>query len=92
MNQLLLIAFDLRHPAMNTEAVIARIRAFGQWARVNSTTYLVYAPNAPAQIRAYMMPVLNIGDRLFVTELGFTSAWGGYPEVFDNWMQAHSEP
>lgn len=49
-------------------------------ARINQTTYIVITDKLPVQLREMWEKHLAQFDRLFISRLGYRSAWIGYGE------------
>jgi hypothetical protein len=84
---ILIVAFELVDPRHNQLAVVNKIRNYGDWARVTDTTYLVNTTHSPQQVRNWIATALVEGDTIYVSRLGRTSAWLGFPEILSNWIR-----
>ena len=92
MSQVLIVAFELARPGQNSETLVARIKAYGQWARLGASTYLIQTQHLPVDVRAYLQEALFPNDKLYVSLVGYSAAWVGYPEAFSTWVRQRQGP
>ncbi|HEY1810990.1 MAG TPA: hypothetical protein VGG74_01450 [Kofleriaceae bacterium] len=85
----LLVAFELARPGRNSDAVIARIKEYGHWARVNASTYLVCTDRTSIQVRDWVLQAMTNKDKVYVTVVAHEAAWFGHPDLFSNWVRQH---
>jgi len=86
MKQVLIIFYDLADPASNREAITQKIKAYGSWARLGSSAYLIGTDATPVHVRDNLAKVLNADDRVFVGVCRAPSAWEGMPEEISKWI------
>jgi hypothetical protein len=89
MNQVVVINYDLVNPGRNYEALIKRIKAYKNWARLGGSAYLILTAHTPEQVRDYLGKVIDAGDKLWVGVAPAPSAWQGLPEEVANWILAN---
>jgi hypothetical protein len=86
MDRVLIVSYDLVNPGRNYEALIQRIKSYGQWARLGGSAYLILTANTPAQARDYLVQALDQNDKLWVGMAPAPSAWRGLPDDVANWI------
>jgi len=88
-----LIVYELAQPAHNKEALIRKIKAYGTWARITDSSYLVATGTAgtadPVAVRNDLATVLIATDKLYVGVSNRPSAWKGLPEEVSKWILAN---
>ena len=70
-----IISYDLLKPIQNYTQLHNAIKAYGTWARVNESFWVVVTPNSAVQIRDYLSGFIDGNDRLFVIKSGTEAAW-----------------
>jgi hypothetical protein len=86
MSQVLMISYDLVNPGQNYEKLIQRIKAYGTWARLGGSAYLISTAQTPTQVRDSLGQVLDTNDKLWVGVAPRPSAWKGLPNDVANWI------
>lgn len=89
MNRVLVVSYDLVNPGRNYEALIKLIKAYGSWARLGGSAYLIFTDQTPVQVRDALVAVLDTNDKLFVGTAPAPSAWYGLPDDVSNWIHAN---
>lgn len=90
MKNTFIISYDLASPGTNREALIKRIKAYGQWARLGDSAYLIsIPPTDPVTVRENLTKVLGPSDKLYVGVAPAPSAWVGLPEEVSKWILAN---
>jgi hypothetical protein len=86
MNHVIMISYDLVNPGRNYELLIQRIKAYGTWARLGGSAYLILTAHSPEQVRDYLVQVLDQNDAIWVGMAPAPSAWRGLPNDVANWI------
>jgi hypothetical protein len=86
MNRVLLISYDLVNPGQNYEPLIQLIKAYGDWARLGGSAYLIYTAATPVQVRDHLRQVLDPNDKIYVGVSPAPSAWSGMPQDVTKWI------
>lgn len=84
--KLLLVAFV---SAAGSEAIVAAIRGYESWARINDTCYLVYTHHSPECLRDSLKPLVGPGGQIYITTTGSAAAWVGLAPNVGNWIHSH---
>jgi hypothetical protein len=82
----LIVSYDLQQPEKNYEALLKKIRAYGSWAKLGGSAYLILTEHTVVQVRDSLATVLDSDDRLFVSSCPVPSAWKGLPEEVSKWI------
>lgn len=91
MNSVLIISYDLANPGQNYESLIQRIKAYGQWARLGGSAYLILTSQTPQQVRDHLVQVLDANDKIWIGVAPRPSAWKGLPNEVANWILANQK-
>lgn len=87
MNRVYIISYDLGNPGRNYEALLQRIQAYGAWARLGGSAYLILTNQTTAQVRDNLIQVMDGNDKIYVGLLGNSAAWAGLGEQVSNWIR-----
>ncbi|MBI3880796.1 MAG: SinR family protein [Verrucomicrobia bacterium] len=82
----LIISYDLHKPLQNYDQLIQKIRAYGNWAKLGGSAYLIVTGQTPSAVRDNLMTALDSNDVLFVSTCPVPSAWKGLPEEVAKWI------
>jgi hypothetical protein len=82
----LIVSYDLHKPEKNYEALIKLIRAYGSWAKLGGSAYLIITDQTVVQVRDNLVSVLDADDDLFVGSCPVPSAWKGLPDDVAKWI------
>jgi hypothetical protein len=91
MSRVLIISYDLVNPGQNYNTLIAAIRAYGTWARLGGSAYLILTAQEPTAVRDNLMRSLDKNDKLFVGAAPAPSAWSGLPDDVAKWLHANQK-
>ena len=77
----LFIAYDLREPGQNYDAVQDQIKALGRWHQFQYSLFYVHSQHSPIEAYARVAAVMDGNDRLAVinAESGMVSNWDNPP-------------
>jgi hypothetical protein len=89
--RVLIIVFNLTNPAQNRESVIRKIKAFGKFARLGDSAYLISTDAETEAVRDRLLKVLDAEDRVFVGTAPAPSAWYGMPESVSKWIVSNQD-
>lgn len=89
MAHMLIVSYDLMNPGQNYPMLLQRIKAYGQWARLGGSAYLIVTDSTPVQVRDYLVGALDANDALYVGMAPAPSAWQGLPDQVSNWIHAN---
>lgn len=84
------ISYDLRKQR-NYDALYERIKSYGTWCHVLESSWVIATNQSAAQIRDYLLGVLDKDDGLLVTRLSGEAAWFGLGQQRDNWLKQQLE-
>jgi hypothetical protein len=84
-----LVTYDLRKPESISDyrRIIDKIKAYGVWAKVSESTWIIISHDTVSSVRDNLMSGLDLNDKLFV--VGIKNDWasvGITPEVAD-WLK-----
>ena len=91
MKRVLIISYELKAPALNKERLLQKIKAYGTWARLSGSAYLIVTAATPVAVRDSLGTTLGGGDRLFVGESPAPSAWKGISVEVSQWILRNQE-
>lgn len=91
MASVFIVSYDLVAPGKNYEALLQRIKAYGAWATLGGSAYLILADATPEQIRDNLSSVLDGNDKLWVGVAPAPSAWRGLPDEVARWIHANQK-
>lgn len=84
-----LISYDLRNAESKDYAELYdEIKAYGTWARVTESTWIVVTDMSASAIRDDLMQYMDKEDRLFVLKSGVEAAWNS-PRCRNDWLKKH---
>jgi len=83
----LFITYDL--PSRRYSEVEKAIAAYGPWARVATTTFVVSTHATTSALRDAVLAAGGLGARIFVCEVGSDWAFAGQPTEVSQWVQAN---
>lgn len=84
----LIVVYELSNPGQNYDEIIRRIKAYGTWARLGGSEYLIYTNSTPIQVRDNLKAALDTNDKLFVGTCVAPAAWTGYGAETDEWIKS----
>lgn len=84
---LYIVSFNIQRNRSSKEKLLALIKEEGNWACLNSNTYLVRSIKSPQMLRDYYITVLSNNDSIFVSKIDRPIAWYGYSEEISNWIR-----
>lgn len=87
----LIVSYDLDKPGQRYDQLITRIKAYGSWAQLGGSAYLIVASATPQQVRDYLTQALDVNDKLYVGVAPAPSAWAGMPNEVSNWILANQK-
>ena len=70
-----IIVYGLRQPGRDYDALYEAIKAYGTWAHITESTWLIRTDATCVQVRDKLMTVMDNNDRLFVGKLSGEAAW-----------------
>jgi hypothetical protein len=91
MNTVLIITYDLIRPGQNYESLITKIKAYGTWAKIGYSCYLVVTKKTPEQVRDDLITVMDSNDKLYVGVSPAPSAWYGMPDEVSKWIHSNQK-
>jgi len=81
---------ELRTTAENGEAVTAKIKGLGSWARVSTSFWYVDSALTASEARDQIAPLLKAGDCLFVVNASNgQAAWRGVSDKVSAFVKSH---
>lgn len=84
-----LISYDAAESAdFNYQHVESAIHAYGTWAHVAGSTWLIVTDETPKQVCEYLLAFLPGESRVFVLKSGTASAWSNVM-CRDAWLRKH---
>ena len=89
MSDVLIISYDLMAPGKNYEPLIQKIKAYGAWAKLSSSAYLVMTSDDPTRVRDTLVSVLDANDKIYVGKVVAPAAWRGLPDEVSKWIIAN---
>ena len=82
------ISYDLCSPGKDYSALYDAIKAYGTWAKVTESFYIVKTSQSATSIRDNLRNCLDSNDRLFVGNLSGEAAWRNV--ICDNdWLKKY---
>lgn len=79
-----MISYDLRKPDQNYPDLIAAIKAYKVYCKINKSDWLVSTADSCSEIRNNLKKYVDSNDTLFVTELSHCSGWWASYNLRDN--------
>lgn len=86
MKKLYIVTYDLVTPGKNYESLINKIKSFNDWARLGSSSYLIFSDKNTTDIRDVLVEDLDVNDKLYVSLMGNSAAWRGLGDVVAKWI------
>ena len=81
---------ELKSTAENGEAVTAKIKELGSWARVSTSFWYVDSALTASEARDQIAPLLETGDCLFVVNASNgQAAWKGLSDKVTAFVKSH---
>jgi len=87
MRRAYIISYDLRNPGQNYETLLQRIKSYSSWARLGGSAYIIISNDSAADIRNYLMAVLDNNDKIFVGVVNAPAAWRGLGDEVSQWLR-----
>ena len=87
----LIVYFELALLATNHGALLKAIKAYGTWARLGPSCYLIFTHHSPLDVREYLRQVLRASDKLYVGTATAPSAWLGMPDDVSEWIRSKQQ-
>jgi len=77
----LFIAYDLREPGQNYDAVQDRIKDLGKWHQFQYSLFYVHSQHSPTEAANYVLGAMDARDRLLVIDAhsGVSTTWDRPP-------------
>lgn len=93
MKKALIVTYDLSNPGQNYEALLKRIKAYKNWARLGGSSYIIMVEplTTVAQHRDFLAVALDPNDKLYVSALGKDAAWQGLTSEVSNWIRENQK-
>ena len=82
----LIVSYDLHRPEQNYDKLLQKIRAYGSWAKLGGSAYLIITSQTVTQVRDNLGSVLDSNDSLFVGTCPVPSGWKGLSEEVSKWI------
>ena len=83
------ITYDLSTPGRNYDDLYKRIKAYGVWAHVVESTWMVVTTATATSIRDHLKKALDSNDKLFVGVVSAPAAWTGLDDDMTAWLKNH---
>lgn len=83
---MLLISYDLNRPGQDYQDLIAAIKAYGNWAHVLKSTWLIRTTQTADQVSTDLRKHMDPNDNLLVIEVNPKNKQGWLSRKFWNWM------
>jgi hypothetical protein len=87
MKRVYIVTYDLSNPGRNYESLLKRIKAYGAWARLGGSSFLVLTVETATQVRDNLTPALDTNDSLYVGLMSNSAAWRGLGDEVSNWIK-----
>jgi len=82
-----IISYDLSNPGRNYEELLRRIKAYGTWARLGGSAYLIRSVQTHDVIRNNLMVAIDKNDSIFVAVVTAPAAWAGLGDEVAQWLR-----
>lgn len=69
------ISYDLRNPGRKYDDLYVYLEKFSDYAKINESFWIVSSDKTSATIRDDLLKLLDVNDRVFVTDYSGTCAW-----------------
>lgn len=87
----LIVTYDLSNPGQNYETLIKQIKAYGTWARIGFSCYLIKTDATVESVRDLLLKSLDRNDKIYVGMAPAPSAWFGLGEEVSKWIHTHQK-
>ena len=77
MNQLIIIFEFLNENFEKTVTFKKMLRDYGSFAFITSNSCLIWTESSVVNVRDYLMTGMNVGDKLFISDISAPAAWSG---------------
>lgn len=83
----LLVDYDLNAPGKDYSTLLAKLRNYPNWCRFLKSSWLIRTDRTPVQLRAELLPFIDVNDDLLVMDVtGDAAAWYGLDEQISTWL------
>ena len=82
-----IVTYDLSLPGRSYSDLYNRIKAYGLWAAITESSWMIVTSQSPAQIRDYLSPAIDSNDKLFVGGPVNQAAWIGLSQEVSDWLR-----
>ncbi len=82
-----IITYDLNKTGQNYESLEKAIKAYGTWAKIATTTYIIVSSSNSESIRNNLKQYIDNNDELFVGRLNGEAAWSGLSDETGSWLK-----
>lgn len=82
-----IITYDLNKAGQDYESLESAIKAYGTWAKIATTTYVIVSSDSASDIRDYLKGQIDKNDELFVGKLSGEAAWSGLGDKVSTWLK-----
>lgn len=87
----LLITYDLNNPGQKYEQLHEKIKAYGTWAKLMESAWIVSGPSLSAQkVYDNLGRVLDRSDRVFVVDITGEDRQGWLNQATWDWIRKHA--
>ncbi|CAM98479.1 Smr/MutS family protein (plasmid) [Clavibacter michiganensis subsp. michiganensis] len=85
-----LIAYDLRAPGQKYDALIEKIKSYGNWAHPLESTWIVTGSYLTAEgVYEALRPILDDNDHIFCVEIDGKGRQGWLSKEIWEWIRKH---
>ena len=81
------ISYDLIGPNRDYDKLFEAIKAYGTWARINESLWIIKTNETSVNIRDNLKQVMDNNDKLFVAKLTGDGAWNNLSNEISNWLK-----
>lgn len=82
------ISYDLSAPGRNYDAVIAKVKELGNWAKIEYSFWYVNSTFTAAEARDHIFPALDANDKLYVVDAtNGVAAWQGISSTVSDFVK-----
>lgn len=87
------ITYDLMSQGQSYDAVIAKIKELGNWAKINQSVWYVNSNYSATQAKDHIRVAMDGNDKLYVVDsVNNAAAWYGISDevatfIFDKWSK-----
>lgn len=82
-----IITYDLNKSGQNYNKLEETIKAYGAWAKIATTTFIIVTTESSEQIRNKLRATIDSNDKLFVAKLSGEAAWNGITQKIGEWLR-----